>query len=253
VLQSIKQLKRCRVLSAESQVGVIEGVYFDIDHWIVHSLVVATGGWRCRRKVLISPDTVNFIDSSTRTVALNLTRAQIERRSNLLSDTPRSRRVGAEYQSHYGSLEHWPPRRYWAFGAMPVVASEALTREKVAQFPRAAKAADRPSLQRPLRRSQELIGYHIEATDAAVGRLEDFLVDEATWTTRHIVLRISKGLLSRQVLVSPDWIRSVNGVERKLFVQLCREEIERGPACDPERLPAAECAKAPHPHSSHPE
>lgn len=39
-----------------------------------------------------------------------------------------------------------------------------------------------------LRSTNEVSGYHISATDGAVGHVEDFLVDDNSWALRYIVL-----------------------------------------------------------------
>lgn len=42
-----------------------------------------------------------------------------------------------------------------------------------------------------LRSTYEVIGYHVHATDFALGRFDDFLADDESWAIRHAVVDTS--------------------------------------------------------------
>ena len=42
---------------------------------------------------------------------------------------------------------------------------------------------------------KHMFGYGVEAKDGRIGKVEDFFVEEATWTVRYLVVRTG-GLLS---------------------------------------------------------
>jgi hypothetical protein len=78
-----------------------------------------------------------------------------------------------------------------------------------------------------------VIGYHIAATDGAIGHVEDFLVDEATWAIRYMVVDTRTWWSGKTVLVSPRWITRVDWDASKVEVDLTREQIKNSPVYDP--------------------
>ena len=57
-----------------------------------------------------------------------------------------------------------------------------------------------------LRSSRAVTGYHIQATDGDLGHVEDFIVDDHSWTIRYMVLDTTNWWPGKKVLVAPDWI-----------------------------------------------
>ncbi len=84
-----------------------------------------------------------------------------------------------------------------------------------------------------LRSADEVMGYHIEALDDAIGHVEDFIVDDESWKLRYIVVDTRNWLPGRKVLVAPDWIDSIRWVDQMVAVSLSREEISESPEFDP--------------------
>jgi hypothetical protein len=80
-----------------------------------------------------------------------------------------------------------------------------------------------------LRSTHEVSDYYIEATDGDLGHVEDFLIDDETWTIRYMVVATRNWWPGKKVLVSPEWIRSVSWTDSKVFVDLSREAIKNGP------------------------
>jgi sporulation protein YlmC with PRC-barrel domain len=42
-----------------------------------------------------------------------------------------------------------------------------------------------------LRSTREVIGYHIAASDGEIGHVDDFVINDGSWTVRHIVVDTS--------------------------------------------------------------
>ena len=77
------------------------------------------------------------------------------------------------------------------------------------------------------------IGYYVAATDGDLGHVADLLIDDASWTIRHLVVDTRNWLPGRKVLIGPDRLRSVDWIERTIALDLSRREIEASPAYDP--------------------
>jgi len=61
----------------------------------------------------------------------------------------------------------------------------------------------------------------------------NFLIDDAIWTVRYLVVDTSKWLAGRKVLISPMWNKSINWAERMMVVDLNQDQIEKSPEYDP--------------------
>lgn len=78
--QSVRDLKRDRLLAADGVIGFIHDVYFDDERWTVRYLVVDTGALLPGRRVLIPPESMareSMRDPNGTTVRVNLTRDQV--------------------------------------------------------------------------------------------------------------------------------------------------------------------------------
>jgi hypothetical protein len=80
-------------------------------------------------------------------------------------------------------------------------------------------------------------GYHIQATDGAIGHVEDFLVDDQSWTIRYLLVDTTNWWAGRKVLVAPAWITRVDWGESKVHVTVTRAQIQKIPEYEPARPP----------------
>ena len=84
-----------------------------------------------------------------------------------------------------------------------------------------------------LRSCNEVVGYHIEASDGEIGHVQGLLVDEDSWAIRYLVVSTSNWWLGHDVLVAPQWIQRVSWAQRTVAVELTREALKQAPRYDP--------------------
>lgn len=60
-----------------------------------------------------------------------------------------------------------------------------------------------------LRSAREVMGYRIRAKDGKVGHVEDFLVDDAAWMIRYLIVNTRNWLPGKKVLVSCEWVQDI--------------------------------------------
>jgi hypothetical protein len=85
-----------------------------------------------------------------------------------------------------------------------------------------------------LRSLKDLEGYKNEATDGAIGRVDDLIGDDATWVVRYLVVATHKWWPGRKVLIAPPWlVGPISWSERKVKIILTRESIRNSPEYDP--------------------
>lgn len=80
-----------------------------------------------------------------------------------------------------------------------------------------------------LRSDEEVRGYHVEGSDAAIGHIEDFIVDDETWEVRYLVVDTRNWWFGKKVLVMPQWASRISWTERKVYLDLSRQQIKDSP------------------------
>ena len=91
-----------------------------------------------------------------------------------------------------------------------------------------------------LHRLSKLRGLHIHATDGEIGHVDDFVLDEATWTIQYLVVDTSNFIGGKWVALSPSVIRGIEWSKLRIDVTLTREQIRSGPTLDSLDVPPAE-------------
>ncbi len=222
MLSNAKTLRGYRLDSLDGEVGGVEEFYFDDRHWTIRYLVADTGPWLTGRQVLISPYALAAASKAEHHIAVDLTKRQIENSPSLNSDKPVSRQFEEAYYGYYGWPTYWGGPYMW--GAFPhIVRGQA----GLGTATQGEKAWD-PHL----RSTQEVTGYHIQATDGEIGHVEDFIIDDETWAIRYLIVSTRNWWPGKRILVSPQWIERVSWSESKVFVNLRREAIQQGPEYD---------------------
>jgi hypothetical protein len=80
-----------------------------------------------------------------------------------------------------------------------------------------------------LDRASALLGCPVEATDGAIGRLDDLLFDDERWTIRWAVVDAGSWLSGHRVLVAPQALGAFDAAQRRLPVRLTRRQVEESP------------------------
>jgi hypothetical protein len=219
------------VLAGNREVGKVHDFYFHDDTWLIRYLVVETGHWLARRKVLITPGALGKPHWAGFNFPVALTPEQIEKSPDIDTEKPVSRQQETDLHNHYGWPFYWvdpgpgawPP--FMPLGPLPAACASphALPEEKK------DKKAD-PHL----RSAREVTGYHIHASDGEMGHVEDFIVEDAIWVIRYMVVHASNWFPARKVLISPQWLGEINHLARRVAVTLARDAILQCPEFDPE-------------------
>jgi hypothetical protein len=91
-----------------------------------------------------------------------------------------------------------------------------------------------------LHKTSRVRGFHLHATDGAIGHVDDFLLDEKTWAVRFLVVDTSNWIGGRSVLISPTVVARIDSEERRIDVSLTRTQIEASPSIDSADIAVAE-------------
>ncbi|WP_374306735.1 PRC-barrel domain-containing protein [Methylocella sp.] len=224
-------LKGFSVAAVDGEIGVIDDVLFDDRTFKAKWFVVDAGDWLSGRKLLVHPSAVGEPDPGLRRAPVNLTKAQFEAGPELSRHQPVSKQMEARLYDYYG----WDPSwglSYFGLGAMsqPLAPPPIVADETPAE---AAQVEVFPEEQDPhLRSAAEVEGYHIEAVDGRIGHLDSVVLDHANWDVRYLAVSTSDWWGGRHVLIAPFAAREFDWAERRLRVDITREQVKSSPPHD---------------------
>jgi hypothetical protein len=238
MLSTAKTLKGYKLDSLDGEIGKVEEFFFDDQHWAVRYLVADTGTWLKDRQVLIAPYALADVIKGERLIAVNLTKKQIEESPSLYSDRPVSRQFEEDYYRYFGWPMYWQGPYMW--GTYPFISRDPLTLRPT--------GPPEVSWDPHLRSTRDVDGHHIQAVDGDIGHVEDFVVDDATWAIRYLIIDIHNWWPGKKILIAPKWIERISWIESKVFINLTREQIKASPEYTEESLQSRDYETRLHRH-----
>jgi len=223
MLNSITHLNGATITSTDGDIGHVKEAYFDDHAWAIRYLVVDSGTWLSERNVLISPYSIlQPVDSGNR-IAVALTREQVKHSPDIDTHQPVSRRREREYASYFAYPEYWGGDGLWAMGALPLLSGA---------IPASLGHDDDVLAQDVhLRSSEKVTGYDIQASDGSIGHVKDFVFDDESFAIRYLLVDTHNWWPGgNKVLVATHWIERIDWDEKKVYVNLTREQIKNSPA-----------------------
>jgi hypothetical protein len=138
-------------------------------------------------------------------------------------DKPVSRQHERDYLRYYGYLSYWGYPGLWGMGAYPGALLGGPMNE-----PATGSAEARPS-DVHLRSAEEVRGYHVQGSDAAIGHVDDFIVDDETWAIQYLVVDTRNWWFGKKVLIAPHWATRITYESRQVDLDLSRQAIKSSP------------------------
>ena len=226
MLRSLKEIFNYVLSAEDGEIGRCKDFLFDDEFWTIRYMVADTGKWLPGRKVLISPLFLGKPDWLKQKFLINMTKERLENSPALDEHAPVSR----QYEKRYFQYYYWP--YYWTggdvWGAWPYPPAVPV------KYPEETEKSEHADPEKShLRSAREVKGYYIHAKDGEIGHVEDFIVDDETWTIRYLVVDTRNWLPSRDVLIAPSWIESVSWAENSVTVPLTTKEVKESPEYDP--------------------
>ncbi|MCA9875872.1 MAG: PRC-barrel domain-containing protein [Anaerolineales bacterium] len=247
MLQSVKELRGYSIQATDGEIGKVDDVYFDDIPWVVRYLVVKTGGWLSGRKVLLSQVALQRPDAQARHLPVSLTKEEVKDSPDIDTDMPVYRQHEVELHDYYGWAPYWGNLTSPANVVPPIPVPFQPTREGTVAPPPAVDAGmhrktpapqktEVPAAQRDqhLRSMNEVSGYHIRARDGDLGHVETFIVEDKNWAVIYLVADTGNWLPGKKVLLSVDWVKSIDWSERDVEVDLLQKNIKDSPEYDPD-------------------
>ena len=218
------KIKGTTVRARDGEIGTLDDFLFEQSRWAVRYLVIDTGSWLNGRRVLLSPMAVaGHWDKSG--ISLSVGKAEVAASPDL-QPAMLGRSAESELLGYYGQPLYWGRADIWGMFDTPAALFEAREEFRLSNGNAALDAAE------PLRSTEEIKGFHIQATDGDIGHVDDVLIGEASWRIRYLLVDTSNWIGGRSVLVGTDVVEIVDRDSGKLRVSDSREDIRRSPAYD---------------------
>ena len=212
--------------------GTVKDFLFDDRTWMLKWLVVDTGNWLTERKVLLHPSSIQKTDHERNAIVVDLTKVQVHGSLPIGRDEPVSMQMETHLYDYYGWDPYWG-NSYFAAGAIasplsvpPFFSSAAMAAPAPAN---AVEDKGNPNL----RSMSEVVGYTIHATDGVIGHVESFMIDDASWNIRYLVVDTVNWWPGKHVLMSPFAVRDVKWIDRQVWLDADRAKVRSSPNWDP--------------------
>jgi hypothetical protein len=236
------------IAASDGKIGTIRDLLFDDTSWLVRWLVVDTGNWLSGRKVLLPCSALGCLDAKEDQCSIKLTTQQIKDSPDIDTDRPVSRQMETSVYGHYGYSPSWNSDYGYmggmgymggymgtyvggysymgGMGGAMLISPESRRREE--EIADAQRNRDDVHL----RSVEAVIGYHIHASDGEIGHTKDFLIEDADWSIRYLVVDTKNWWPGKKVLISPRSIKEINWSAQLVNIDVDRQKVKDSPAFD---------------------
>jgi hypothetical protein len=231
MMRSVDEMIGYTLDATDGEFGSCQDLLFDDQMWTIRHITANTGLFKMGRMVLISPLMIDRPDRETRNIYLSVSKETLENCPAPKAHEPVSREHEKRIYDHFRYPYYWAGTSLWGMTNHPVIPE--ITEEALRRA--AQEETEKIEKRNHLRSFKEVKGYHIKAKDGSIGHVQDFIIDDVTWALRYVVVDTRNWLPGgKKVMLSLNWVWSVNWTERTLEMDLTRDEIENGPKFDPE-------------------
>ena len=179
------------IVATDGEIGKLYNVFFDDRSWAVRYLVVETGSWLSRRRVLVSRATLGRPRWAEKTIPVRLTKEQVQNCPDVDADRPVSR------QQEFGIIRHYGWADY--LSVEPSFPPVALTDAAVGEQDTVSKMAGDPHLR----------SYWVDASDASLGGVTDFVIDDERWGIPDLVVHVDSLPDGQNAVVPTRWVAGI--------------------------------------------
>lgn len=206
--QRFSSFTKCDLFALDSAIGKVVDLLIEDSSWNIRYLVVSIQNTFPRRRVLVSPATIQECNFYQHRIDSALDSQQIIKSPRFASDQPISREYEEALVDYYGWPIYWLGR---STGSLPLQRDD-LTNEAVCETGTSK-----------LRSAAEICGYELVCSDGPVGHIEDLLVHMDSWMVELASVKPSSFWHVKSRLFSTAHVDHVNWNRRRVLVDLTRE------------------------------
>ena len=244
MLRNASEIKGYAITASDGRLGTVSDFLFDDSSWLVRWMVVDTGKWLSGRKVLLPPSVLGHLDPRQKEFSVRLTMQEVKDSPEVDTEQSVSRQMETKVYDYYGWSPYWGTGFYMggarymrgsgAMSGVDYVGGVGLASRSLGSTRREEHGADARNDGDPHLRSTEAVtGYHIHAIDGEIGHVEDFLIQDADWSIRYLVVDTKNWWPGKKVLISPRSIRDIDWTDRLVNLGVVRQTVKDSPGYDP--------------------
>lgn len=228
MLWDASTIKGYEVEATDGSIGTVSDWLFEDVGWAVRWLVVDVGHWLTGRKVLLPRYVLESPDRSLGHLPVKLTLQQVKDGPEVDMKQPVARQIEANVDTYYRRVA------YPIGSDGPLVNRLAQPSGETLPFGPASDDVEPDAPGDPhLRSIAALTGSHVHATDADIGHIDNFLLEDRNWRIRYLAVDTGNWWPGEKVLISPRSVQQIDWAERSIHVDIDRRKIEGGPRYDP--------------------
>jgi hypothetical protein len=161
-----------------------------------------------------------------------LTTAKVKGSPDILQDQPVSQQMEYHHYDYYGWDPYWGGAGYFGGGAIgaPLAPTYYDGRERRERDEMEVRSHEGDP---HLRSIDAVTGYHVHASDGAIGHVEDFLVDNAAWGIRYLVIDTRNWWPGEHVLLSPYAVKEISWSQHQVLLDVNRDRVKSSPPWKP--------------------
>jgi sporulation protein YlmC with PRC-barrel domain len=227
--RNIKSLIGYSMEATDGDIGKVEEFYFEDTTWVIHYLIVKTGNWFLYRKVLIGPQAIVRRNAAPGIFPVNLSKEQIRTSPDIDTDKPVSLQQDIELYGHY-AWQRYGGGGFYAGGSPAAMDNVPIIDEK--KMREADPNDKRSDDDLHLRSTKTIMGYHIHASDGDIGHVSDFILDDANWQIRYLVVDTHNWFGGKKVLIETGTIKEIQWENSKVILDISTNSLKDCPAFD---------------------
>lgn len=226
MLRRLNELEHYSLVAADGEVGTVVDFLVADDLWTIRYLVATANATAGAREVLIAPASFRRADRQTRRFHVALTADEVRAAPGLDTNQPVSAQHEIEHHRYFGHPRYWGGSGTWGVGANPAVQGDG----RQGDGREARDSADGVAEGDPhLRSAGEMRDYLVDGCDAPIGRIADFVVDDATWEVRYLVVDAGSWWPGAMILLEPSWALRLSWKEGMIHFDLSRLAVRHSP------------------------
>lgn len=239
MLRGAHQVMGTKLHTVDGDMGHVDDFYFGDHDWIIRYMIVRTGSWFAHKDVMLALDTIRDLAWDAKSLHVNLTQDQVKDAPDLDLAKPVTREQEMELAQYYkgpgyGSIAPGNVLDITSAGVISEPMPDSMSgyseaTKATAELRRAAQADDLPHL----RGIKEVTGYHIAETDGSIGHVSDFFFDENSRTIQYLLVDTGHWMPGRKVLIPTRAIEDISWSDKKVYVNVTREQVQNSPVFDP--------------------
>ncbi len=232
MLHTLSSLAGFTIQAADGNVGTVKDFYFDDRHWTIRHLVIEIGSLLESHKVLLSPVHIKHLNYENKMIVVDLSVSDIKGSSHIDTNRSVAQQYEIDYLSYYGYAFYWGTNSLWDSSGEPKALTVMEESPQAAETFAAIDTVRRMHGDRHLRSCNEIVNYHIQASDGEIGHLHGMLIDEDTWAIRYFIASTSNWWLGNKVLIGPQEVKDISWGNAKIYVDMTQAQVKGSPLFD---------------------